>query len=125
VTSPSRCRSDGSANPSVGCLLGRLNYQGRQLSINRKDNFTGLPCLVMTGSDDADHPKGNRSSDGRLAARTRHQDYHFLSDHGISGNGHMLMSEDNSSEVADHIANWLAAALPTGYSTPPDQQASH
>jgi hypothetical protein len=26
----------------------------------------------------------------------------------------MLMSEDNSSEVADHIANWVAVTLPAG-----------
>lgn len=102
----------------VGCLLGRLNYQGRQLSVNRKDNFTGLPCLVVTGSDDADHPRHtDQATADWLRDLGTYVDYHFLSDHGTSGNGHMLMSEDNSSEVAGHIANWLAATLPAG----PDQ----
>lgn len=99
----------------VGCLLGRLNYEGRQLSVHRKDKFTGLPCLVVTGSDDADHPRHtDRATADWLRELGTDVDYHFLSDHGISGNGHMLMSEDNSSEVADHIANWVAVALPAG-----------
>lgn len=46
-----------SAPIPVGCLLGRLKYQGRQLCVNRKDSFFGLPCLIVTGSDDADHPR--------------------------------------------------------------------
>jgi pimeloyl-ACP methyl ester carboxylesterase len=57
----------------VACLLGRLNHEGRQLSVNRRENFTGLPCLVVTGSDDADQPPTDRSSDSRLAARARGQ----------------------------------------------------
>jgi pimeloyl-ACP methyl ester carboxylesterase len=97
----------------VQCLLGRLNYQGRQLSINSREGFTGLPSLVVTGSHDADHPReADQATADWLRGLGSKVDYHFLSDLGITGNGHMLMSEENSREVADHIAAWLSQAIP-------------
>ena len=34
-------------------------------------------------------------------------DFCFLADRGIVGNGHMLMLEDNSDEIAGIILDWL------------------
>lgn len=34
-------------------------------------------------------------------------DFMWLTDHGIEGNGHMLMIEDNSLQVASLIEHWL------------------
>jgi pimeloyl-ACP methyl ester carboxylesterase len=94
------------------CLLGRLNYDGRQLRITQRRNFAGLPCLVVTGSADADHPREtDRLTVDWLRGLGADVDYHFLGDHGIEGNGHMLMSEVNSSEVANHVAGWLAKTV--------------
>jgi pimeloyl-ACP methyl ester carboxylesterase len=95
----------------AGCLLARVNYQSAQLSVSRNDNFAGLPCLVVTGSEDADHSREtDQATVDWLRELGTDVDYHFLSDHGIAGNGHMLMSEDNSGEIADHISNWLTVA---------------
>ena len=33
-------------------------------------------------------------------------EYCWLPDHGIDGNGHMLMMEENSDELADIIIDW-------------------
>lgn len=93
----------------VPLLLGRVNLHGNQLVIERADHFAGMPTLVITGSHDAEHP---RETDGATADWLRSMgadvDYHFLPDHGLTGNGHMLMCEDNSDAIADHIAHWLA-----------------
>jgi len=90
-------------------LMGRVNLHGTQLVIERRDHFEGKPVLVLTGSDDADHP---RETDAATANWLRDMgadvDFHFLGDHGVHGNAHMLMSENNSSEIADHIAAWLS-----------------
>lgn len=88
--------------------MARLNLGGAQLVIEQSECFAGKPVLVVTGSHDADHP---RAIDGATADWFRglgaDVDHRFLADHGISGNGHMLMSERNSTEIADDIANWL------------------
>jgi pimeloyl-ACP methyl ester carboxylesterase len=93
----------------VRLLMGRVNLHGAQLGIERGAPFEGKPVLVLTGSDDADHPRElDAATAGWLGEMGADVDFHFLSDHGVQGNGHMLMSEDNSSEVADHIAAWLS-----------------
>jgi pimeloyl-ACP methyl ester carboxylesterase len=93
----------------VRLLMGRVNLHGTQLVIERREHFKGKPVLVLTGSDDADHP---RETDAATADWLRSMgadaDYRFLGDHGVQGNGHMLMLENNSSEIADDIAAWLS-----------------
>ncbi len=34
-----------------------------------------------------------------------------LESHGISGNGHMMMSEQNSDQIAQLLLNWLESRL--------------
>lgn len=90
-------------------LLGRLNYRSQQLAVSRPDGFAGKRILVLTGSYDPDHPREvDQATVDWLRGLGAEVDYHFLTEHGIAGNGHMLMSEENSREIADHIAAWLA-----------------
>ena len=68
------------------------------------------------------HPGHHRHRRSRPSARARRQHRHlaqrpwcqgrllFLADRGIVGNGHMLMLERNSDEVAGIILEWLEAA---------------
>jgi hypothetical protein len=37
-----------------------------------------------------------------------------LEEHGITGNGHMLMAESNSDEIADLMIRWLDANVSCG-----------
>jgi len=63
---------------------------------------------VFTGEFDTDHPK---DIDGEIAEWLRDSgaavDFWWLPDHGIGGNGHMLMMEENSDELADLIIDWV------------------
>lgn len=46
-----------------------------------------------------------------LSANGAKADFCFLADRGIVGNGHMLMLETNSDEIAGIILDWLEAAV--------------
>jgi pimeloyl-ACP methyl ester carboxylesterase len=81
-----------------------------------------LRALVMTGTHDRDHP---READARVAAWLRScgaaTDHCYLGDVGIHGNGHMLMLEDNSAELAALIVGWLAEPAGLPDTTGPEQ----
>lgn len=95
----------------VKLVMARNNLRDTpQLVVERRDHFVGKPVLVLTGENDADHPRETDLATvewlhglGALA------DFYFLGDQAVHGNGHMLMSEDNSSEIADIAAGWLSA----------------
>jgi pimeloyl-ACP methyl ester carboxylesterase len=91
-------------------LYQRQNIGGSQMRIGPTDAFTNKPILVFTGGADTDHPS---QLDQDIVA--------WLTDQGaavtfwsselpvLAGNGHMLMVEDNSDELADEIARWITA----------------
>jgi pimeloyl-ACP methyl ester carboxylesterase len=89
-------------------LYQRQNIGGSQLRVDNSTVFTGLPVLVFTGEFDTDHPK---DIDGAvvdwLKGAGAQVEFCWLPDHGIGGNGHMLMMEDNSDELADIIIDWV------------------
>lgn len=89
-------------------IIERQNVRGGQIRIADPSVFRDLPVLVFTGSDDTDHPK---DVDGAvvdwLRANGADVDFCWLPDRGIVGNGHMLMMEDNSDELADIIIGHL------------------
>ena len=89
-------------------LIERQNVDGGQIRIDDTSPFRGLPVLVFTGSDDTDHPK---DVDGAVVDWLREcgadVEFCWLPDRGVVGNGHMLMMEDNSDELADMILAWL------------------
>ena len=73
------------------------------------------PVLIITGEHDIDHP---REVDGAIADWLNDvgakAEFQFLPDHGIGGNGHMLMLEDNSDEIAHRIIGWIKQTLDIG-----------
>ena len=90
-------------------LLERLNVaDDPELELRRADAFRGASILIVTGTNDPVHP---REVDGGTAdfRRTVGAEVRFLSlgDAGIEGNGHLLMGEENSDEVAALILEWL------------------
>jgi len=86
----------------------RQNIGGSQLKIENLRAFDGLPVMVLTGSEDTDHPKDIDGAvvDWLMDAGAK-AEYWWLPDRGINGNGHMLMMEDNSDVLADMIIGWL------------------
>ena len=92
-------------------LLERQNVQGRQVRVIDPRKLAGKRVLVITGSADLDHA---REVDGAvvawLNANGAKADFCFLADRGIVGNGHMLMLEENSDEIAGVILDWLEGA---------------
>ncbi len=89
---------------SAKVLNQRFNIGGAGLGLAGPDVVAGRPILVVTGDSDPRHP---RAVDDAVAAYFG-ADRLWLADAGISGNGHMLMMEDNSEEIAGLIAQWLA-----------------
>ena len=89
-------------------LIERLNVGGSQLRLRDPSRLSGKRILVITGTVDFDH---SREADGAivfwLSANGANADFAFLGDQGIVGNGHMMMLERNSDEIARVILDWL------------------
>lgn len=93
-------------------LYERQNTLGSQVRVQNQACFAGKPILVLTGDEDLDHP---RDIDGAvaewLAANGARTEFVWLADRGITGNGHMLMMEDNSDDIADMVIAWIDTAI--------------
>ena len=89
-------------------LYERQNVHGSQLVVHDTSAFVDLPALVVTGDRDSDH---SRETDAQVVEWLRRAGaavrFSFLDDPPLTGNGHMLMSEDNSDDVLRHITHWL------------------
>jgi pimeloyl-ACP methyl ester carboxylesterase len=81
----------------------RFNIGGGGLRLSDPGQVAQRPILIVTGDQDLRHP---REVDARLADYLG-ADHLWLPAAGWVGNGHMLMSEDNSHEIAGLIAQWL------------------
>jgi pimeloyl-ACP methyl ester carboxylesterase len=89
-------------------LYERRNIRGSQLKIDDFANYRGRRILVLTGTADADHPRSLDEGIVRfLNGKGAKAEYVFLGDRGIVGNGHMMMMEKNSDEIAELLLSWL------------------
>ena len=88
----------------------RMNIEGSQYVVANVTAYRDKPVLIVTGQQDRDHP---READAAIADWLTQAgaavDNWFLSDLGIEGNGHMLMLEENSDEIAALIGTWIEA----------------
>ena len=89
-------------------LQQRLNVDASQLRVENISQYKDKPILMITGTDDTDHPRevDQRIADWLTTAGAK-VDYWYLSDKGINGNGHMIMLERNSDTVAQLIISWI------------------
>jgi pimeloyl-ACP methyl ester carboxylesterase len=89
-------------------LYQRRNIRGSQLKVSDLSNYRGKRILVMTGTADIDHP---RELDGAIVEWLNQNgakaDFLYLGDHGIEGNGHMMMLEKNSDVLAGQVLSWI------------------
>ncbi|MBE1494122.1 pimeloyl-ACP methyl ester carboxylesterase [Amycolatopsis lexingtonensis] len=90
----------------------RTNIGGAQLHIEDESALEGKHILVVTGTEDIDHP---RELDGAVVEWLKkagaRAEQCWLGDRGITGNGHMTMLENNSTEIAGIMLDWLETAL--------------
>ena len=73
-------------------------------------NLAGIPVLIVTGEASFHSPYDHGTSQFLTQAGVANTHIR-LADIGIRGNGHMLMSEKNSDEIAGVIHDWLKKAL--------------
>lgn len=89
-------------------LYERRNIRGSQLKIDDFANYRDRRILVVTGTADADHPRVlDESIVTFLNKNGAKAEYIFLGDRGIVDNGHMMMMEKNSGEIAELLLSWL------------------
>lgn len=92
-------------------LYERLNVNGSQLKVKDFTNFEGKRVVVLVGTDDIDHAG---DSDKRIAdwlnQNGANAEFISLARYGITGNGHMMMIENNSDQIAGVIADWIEKA---------------
>jgi pimeloyl-ACP methyl ester carboxylesterase len=90
---------------SARILNERFNIGGRGLKIRDPNSLRNHRILIVTGDHDPRHP---RALDEATAAYLG-AEFVWLPDRGIAGNGHMMMIEDNSDDLAAMILGWLDA----------------
>ena len=90
----------------------RLNSGGSQVRVEETARLNGKPVLVLTSTDDFDHPRALAAAivDWLNAAGAK-AEYLRLADRGIEGKGHMLMLDDNSDAIADVMLDRLARLI--------------
>ena len=89
-------------------LLERRNVGGAQLRVKDFTKFRDRRVLVLTGTEDLGHPRAvDEPIADWLNANGASADFIYLGDQGITGNGHMLMLEDNSDAIAQLIIDWI------------------
>jgi pimeloyl-ACP methyl ester carboxylesterase len=69
-------------------------------------NLKKIPIMILTG--EASYHAGYDHCTARYLNQAGVNATHLrLTDHGIRGNGHMMMLENNNIDIADVIASWL------------------
>jgi thioesterase domain-containing protein len=64
--------------------------------------------IIVTGGEDLEHPRYvDEEVANWLSAQGASSQFVWLPDQGIDGNGHMMMMERNSDQIADLILEWL------------------
>jgi len=92
-------------------VLERSNLKGRQLRIEDTSELAGKRVLLMLGSEDSDHPiAADKPIVDRLNAQGPRAHFLYLGERGIEGNGHMMMLESNSDQLADFLIEWIEKA---------------
>jgi pimeloyl-ACP methyl ester carboxylesterase len=86
----------------------RVNIEGSQLKVSNFSSYKSKPALVIIGTNDPDHTVAvDKPIVDWLNANGAKAEFVLLSDQGISGNGHMMMIESNSDQIAGLVEQWI------------------
>ena len=69
-------------------------------------NLSKVNILILTAESSYHAPYDHGTSNFLKQAGVDH-DFIRLEDHGMKGNGHMMMHEKNSREISKFINNWI------------------
>ena len=69
-------------------------------------NLQNLPILILSAEASYHSPYDHGTSNFLKQAGVEH-DFIRLEDHGLHGNGHMMMLEKNNHEIADLLLKWI------------------
>ena len=78
--------------------------------VHKLKNLQNIPLLMVTG-ECSYHAAFDWQTAKFLEQAGVQTDYWYLPDLGIHGNGHMMMLEKNSSQIAGWIADWAERVL--------------
>jgi pimeloyl-ACP methyl ester carboxylesterase len=99
-------------------VLERSNVGDSALKINDIGAIRGKPIVLLHGTHDPDHSQAaEQSTCDWFNAHGAQADRYGLGEHGIPGNGHMLMLEQNSAAIADVIVELVSRVGAPGSST--------
>jgi pimeloyl-ACP methyl ester carboxylesterase len=89
-------------------LYERLNVRTSQVRIHNTAFLADKPVMIVTGGNDLEHPRPVDEALGTwLTERGAATRLVWLPDHNIDGNGHVMMMERNSDQIADFALDWL------------------
>ena len=89
----------------------RVNIGNSQLKISDFSHYRGKQIAVVIGTDDPDHPvEMDKPIVDWLNQNGAKAELIMLGDRGIKGNGHMMMLEVNSDQIAELLIGWLENA---------------
>lgn len=84
----------------------RLGLAGGLPEVTETAAFEGLPVRLLAGTEDPAHSAEiERATADLLASWGAEVEVVMLGEHGVSGNGHFLMAEENSDEI---LREWVA-----------------
>jgi pimeloyl-ACP methyl ester carboxylesterase len=76
--------------------------------VHKLSHLAGIPILILTSESSYHAPYDHCTAKWLTQAGVKN-DFIRLVDHGIRGNGHMMMLEKNNLEISAFIRNWEAA----------------
>ncbi|WP_028600970.1 alpha/beta fold hydrolase [Ottowia thiooxydans] len=89
-------------------LLERVNFAGSAPVVKDFTHYKGKKVALVMGTDDADHTVAvDKPIVDWLNQNGAKADFVELRQHGVVGNGHMMMLESNSNQLANGIVSWL------------------
>jgi len=74
-------------------------------AVHKLKNLAGIPILIVSG-ESSYHAVYDHCTAKFLSQAGATVDYQRLQNHGIHGNGHMMMLEKNNLDIATYLAGW-------------------
>jgi pimeloyl-ACP methyl ester carboxylesterase len=105
--------SDLQIERDTSAALGRVACYRQKAPARKLKNLQNIPVLVLTG-EASYHDVYDHCTARWLTQAGVNTDHVELEQAGMPGNGHMMMLEKNSADIARYMGAWLAKRAPAG-----------